>query len=197
MNATFCRPPGSAGRLRRRWTCPPDAAFISAVCVLHPACLLPRVDPSPRCGPNCPPRIISLLGSGLTAGIRQDGGAGEPVGALRVTGTARDCAEPTRDMVIIHICRNRRPPPTSPSAASQRRLHREHVRARDPGLRGGQQRQRDGGGARGADALHPHTQTTAVRTSGCRSRPPPRRPGPVPCSEPVSRWYRRPTPKEG
>ena len=26
---------------------------------------------------------------------------------------------------------------------------------------------------------------------------PPRRPGPVPCSEPVSRWYRRPTPKEG
>ena len=110
--------------------------------MLHPACLLPRVDPSPRCGPNCPPRIISLFGSGLTAGIRQDGGAGEPVGALRVTGTARDCAEPTRDMVIIHICRNRRPPPTSPSAASQRRLHREHVRARDPGLRGGQQRQR-------------------------------------------------------
>ena len=92
--------------------------------MLHPACLLPRVDPSPRCGPNCPPRIISLFGSGLTAGIRQDGGAGEPVGALRVTGTARDCAEPTRDMVIIHICRNRRPPPTSPSAASQRRLHR-------------------------------------------------------------------------
>ena len=160
MNATFCRP-GSARRLRRRWTCPPDAAFISAVCVLHPACLLPRVDPSPRCGPNCPPRIISLFGSGLTAGIRQDGGAGEPVGALRVTGTARDCAEPTRDMVIIHICRNRRPPPTSPSTASQRRLHREHARARDRGLRGGQQRQRHGGGARGADALHPYTQTTA------------------------------------